>query len=465
MPLISHNDQKEKKGVMINIKMETDFPLIFYLLSKYRFKFWSKESIKKYQEKKSKEIARYAVQHSKFFKEYYRHHDIEKFTLLPTLNKKIMMDNLTEYNTLKLKKDELIDFALNVEKTRNFSIRYKGINVSMSSGTSGNKGIVITIKKEENYIKAMYASRLVFPKEEKLNCAFILRINTPSFNYNKSGNRLTYVNQLQPMEKIIGQLETLNPNVVSAPPSMLKLLAKELISSRLKINPKLLYSYAEILYPDVKEYLERSFQCKIHEVYQGSEGYYALTCRHGNLHINEDMVFFELFDEKGLPTKDGKPSHKLLVTDLHKKSQPIIRYELNDIITISGEKCSCGSNFRVIKQIQGRANDMFWGLMRNTKKPHLIFQDFIARTIISVSEDIEEYQAMQNNYTEITLNVQLKKNADKEIIKRQLIKQLRKIFTNKNCVEPKIRVIFCTLLNKDINKLTRIKCNIGKKNE
>ena len=448
------------------MEFEIRFPFIFYILSKYRFRFWSSKDIKRYQEKKTKEIARYAVEHSKFFKERYNEYDINKFTSLPTVNKKIMMDNLTEYNTLGLNKDDLIRFALNVEKTRNFSLRFNGINIGMSSGTSGNKGIVITTKEEENYIKAMYASRLVLPKGEKINCAFILRVNTPAFNYNQSGNKLTYINQLQPIEKTIEQLERLNPNIVSASPSMLKILATKLQKGRLKIYPKLLYSYAEVLYPEVKEYLEKNFKCEVHEVYQGSEGYYALTCRHGNLHINEDMVFFELLDEKGLPTKDSEPCHKLLVTDLHKKSQPIIRYELNDIITISKEKCSCGSNFRVIKQIQGRADDMFWGIRTDTKEPQFIFQDYISRTIISTSEDIEEYQAIQDSYTEIILRIQLKKGSNKEKIKEQLTQKLKKVFSKHYCVEPEIKVIFCLpLLNKRSNKLIRIKCNIGEKNE
>ena len=448
------------------MEFETRFPLIFYILSKYRFRFWSVKDIKKYQEKKTKGIARYALEHSKFFKEHYNNYNVSEFLSLPIVDKKIMMDNLTEYNTLGLNKDDLINFALNIEKTRDFSMRFNGINISMSSGTSGNKGIVITTKEEENYIKAMYASRLVFPKGEKINCAFILRVNTPAFNYNQSGNKLTYINQLQPIEKTIEQLEKLNPNIVSAPPSMLKILATELQKGRLKISPKLLYSYAEILYPEVKEYLENNFRCEVHEVYQGSEGYYALTCRHGNLHINEDMVFFELLDEKGLPTKDGEPCHKLLVTDLHKKSQPIIRYELNDIITISKEKCGCGSNFRVIKQIQGRADDMFWGIRTDTKEPQFIFQDYISRTIISISEDIEEYQAIQDSYTEIILRIQLRKGSNKEKIKEQLTQKLKKVFSKHHCVEPEIKVTFCLpLLNKRSNKLIRIKCNIGEKNE
>jgi putative adenylate-forming enzyme len=192
---------------------------------------------------------------------------------------------------LGLNKDDLINFALKVEKTRDFSVRFHGINIGMSSGTSGNKGIVITTKEEENYIKAMYTSRLVLPKGEKVNCAFILRVNTPAFNYHQSGNKLTYINLLQTIKKTIEQLEKVNPNIVAAPPSMLKLLAAELQKGRLKISPKLVYSYAEVMYPEDKEYLEKNFKCKVHEIYQGSEGYYALTCRHGNLHINEDMVF------------------------------------------------------------------------------------------------------------------------------------------------------------------------------
>ena len=61
------------------MEFETRFPLIFYILSKYRFKFWSVKDIKKYQEKKTKEIAKYAVEHSKFFKKHYSKYNINKF--------------------------------------------------------------------------------------------------------------------------------------------------------------------------------------------------------------------------------------------------------------------------------------------------------------------------------------------------------------------------------------------------
>lgn len=445
------------------MNLEIKFPILFYFLCKYRSNFWSSKKIYKYQRKKRNSIVKLAVSKSPFFKKYYSKYNLYDFFNLPILNKKIMMENLSEYNTLGFKKEEMVGFALNAEKTRDFSRRLRNINIGMSSGTSGNKGIVITTEKEEKYIKAMYLARLVLPKKEKINCAFILRITSPAFDYNKRGNKLTYIGQLQPIEDIIKQLETLNPNVVSAPPSMLKLLAKELITGNLKINPKLLYSYAEVLYPDVKKLLEEAFNCKVMEIYQGSEGYYAVTCKEGNLHVNEDMVFFELFDKDGNSTPDGEPCYRLLVTDLHKSSQPIIRYELNDVITISKNKCKCGSNFRVIEKIQGRADDLFWGLRKDDNKEHFIFQDYISRSIISVSENIEEYQAIQEDYTKITLRIKLKEEKDAEKTRNELDEAIKKVFSQYGCIEPKVNVIFGDpLVNANSKKLSRIICNIKK---
>ena len=61
---------------------------------------------------------------------------------------------------------------------------------------------------------------------------------------------------------------------------------------------------------------------------------------------NEDLIAVELLDGDGRPTPPGVPSRRMLVTDLHKTSQPIVRYALNDIVTIRPEPCACGSSFR-----------------------------------------------------------------------------------------------------------------------
>ncbi|MBU0758301.1 MAG: hypothetical protein KKF44_09605 [Nanoarchaeota archaeon] len=435
--------------------------ILFYLLSKYRFRNWSSNDIKRYQMKRARWIVKKAIDGSEFFREHYKAYDLDDFSSLPHVDKAIMMQNLSQYNTLGLNKEDMIDFALDVEKKKDYSKRYKGINIGMSSGTSGNKGIVITTQAEERYLKAMYVSRIVLPKKEKLNCAFILRVSSPAFNYNKFGNKLTYINQLQPIETIYDRLEKLDPNVISAPPSMLKLIAEGYSNKKLDIKPKILYSYAEVLYPDAKEYIESKFRCKVYQIYQGSEGSYAMTCNKGNLHINEDIVFFELFNQDGKPTPDGKPCYRLLVTDLHKTSQPIIRYDLNDILTLSTKKCSCGSNFRVIEHIHGRANDLFWGIRKNDRKKHFIYQDYISRAIITASDDIVDFQAIQEGFTKVTLRIKLNNKGDKEKIKNKLTDAIRDVFNGYGCKKPDVKVIFGEpRSNKRSNKLIRIVCNI-----
>ncbi len=79
-----------------------------------------------------------------------------------------MMDNLTAYNTLGLNKDDLIHFALKVEKTRDFTTRFNGINIGMSSGTSGNKGIIITTKKRRELHQSNVCFKIGFTKNASL---------------------------------------------------------------------------------------------------------------------------------------------------------------------------------------------------------------------------------------------------------------------------------------------------------
>ena len=437
--------------------------LVFYFFCKIRFKYYKTKDIKNYQERRIEKMARYAVARSSFFKKYYSGFDLESIWKLPPVNKKIMMENLTDYNTVGLPREEIIDFCLEVEKTRDFSRRLKGFNVGMSSGTSGNKGVEIVTLGEEKYMKAALLSRFDFPKAEKINLAFILRVSTPAFNLDKSGHKLTYVSQLNPIEKIIAALEKINPNVLSAPPSMLKIIAKEIEAGRLAIKPKRVIAYAEVLYPDVKIYLEKVFKCVIHQIYKCTEGPIAITCKCGNLHINEDLVAVETLDADGSETAKGKPCKRMVVTDLYKRSQPIIRYELNDIVVIDENRCRCGSNFRVIKDVQGRADDMFWGMRNGSCAEQFIFQDYISRAIISASGDIDDFQAIQTEYGKIVLRIKLADGAAGDEIPQKLSLAIKKIFSDYDCAIPEVEVVFADPQPSELsNKLSRIICKIKK---
>jgi len=438
---------------------ETDSFLGFYFNCKRRFKRFSEEKILRYQQLRAEQLVKYVVNHSPFFREHYRGFDLENVWNLPRVNKKIMMENLTTYNTVGLTKEELLTFLTRIEKESDFNTRYKGFNVAMSSGTSGSKGIVITSPAEEKYLQAAFFARFAFPMIVRIKWAFLLRITTPAFQVKKFGQQLTHISLKQPLKAIRAQLQSFKPNILSAPPSMLKLLAKEINEERLAIKPKRVVSYAEVLEPELKEELEEVFQTPIHQIYQASEGAIALTCKHGNLHINEDLVKLEVLNRDGTPTEPGEPCQQLIITDLHKKSQPIIRYELNDMLIISPEKCSCGSAFKVIERIIGRADDLFWGLQKETREEQFIFPDYIRRAIIMSSDNIDDYQAIQRNFEKIIVRITMKnKENDKEQLKAALTRNIQKVFDEHLCLQPNIEVRFeKPIAQVSSGKLIRIK--------
>ena len=440
------------------MKDETESFLRFFLACRHRFKKMDWNKIEKLQLRKARSIVKFASSNSPFFKNHYEGYDNNDVWNLPLVNKRMMMENLSEYNTLGFKKEDLINFCLEVEKKRDFSRRYQGYNVAMSSGTSGNKSIVITSPKEEKYLQAAFFARFPFPRVLKIKWAFILRITTPAFNVSKFGQKLTYISLLDSLDNISKKLEDLKPNILSAPPSLLVQLAKEVNEGKLDINPKRIVSYAEVLTPDFKSEIEQIFNVKVFQIYQSSEGPIAMPCKYGNLHINEDLMRVETVDSNGNPTLPGTPCHKMIVTDLNKKSQPIIRYELDDSIIVSEDICRCGSKFRIIKSILGRTDDLFWVKVEKSEKLQSIFPDFIRRAIISSSEDIEDYQAIQRSFTDILIRLLLKSGTlNRDAIISNIKENIIAIFKNLNCIPPKIEVRFeKPKLNPNSKKLIRI---------
>jgi putative adenylate-forming enzyme len=400
-----------------------------------------RKEIEHYQIKKARNIVNYAIHHSKFYHDYYTEYDGDDVWSLPTINKKMMMDNLTDFLTVGLTKEEIIEFCLEAEKARDFSSRLRAVNVALSSGTSGNKGVEIETHREESYMKAAYLARFNFLLKEKLNLAFILRVSSPALSLNKFGHKLTYISQLNTIDNIIEALERLRPNVISAPPSMLRILASEVEKGGLRVRPRALISYAEVLYQDIRAYLEGIFGCKVHEIYKCTEGAIANTCEYGKLHINEDLVAVQAIDIDGTPTQPGRPCFKMIVTDLHKISQPIIRYELNDIITISTKTCPCGSSFRVIEGIQGRADDLFWGRKLHGDGMQFIFPDYISRAIITASDEIENYQAIQDDPDKVLVRIIMKEPVKEfNVTSKAVKKNLEEVFRSYGCKIPDIKI-------------------------
>jgi phenylacetate-CoA ligase len=87
-----------------------------------------------------------------------------------------------------------------------------------------------------------------------------------------------------------------------------------------------------------------------------------------------------------------------IVTDLWRRTQPIIRYRLNDVLQLADQSCPCGSCFRTIARIEGRQDDVCYFFAHNGSTPGArrpFFPDTIRRMILLGAEGIADYQALQ----------------------------------------------------------------------
>lgn len=393
-------------------------------------RLYSEDRIIKYRQKHLKKLYAYAVKNSPFYRELYQNRQLdrmENFYELPVINKQMMMDHLSELNTIGADKDELIQFALDMEISKNYSGYFKNnYVVGLSSGTSGNIGIYITSRKLTQRLPFVFLARSGIPLSLlPFNILFFLRINSQAFeDINAPFIKLKYMSTMTDIHKVVIAMNDRKINVLMAPPSFLRQLLP--MADSIHSKPKLIMTYAEVLTVEDRELLKNKFGCKVIEIYQASEGQMASSCKCGNLHINEDLVYIELYDQNNNEIKDSsRIASKMIVTNLVNYAQPLIRYEMNDLIQL-GEKCPCGSNFRTINKIVGRSDDILHFYSKDSQEIVCVFPDLFARWIITQSDNIREFRVVNTkvNTIEVTIDLLRTQPGIEEDLKKRLCSEL-----------------------------------------
>jgi len=307
----------------------------------------------------------------------------------PVINKETFMSQLDNINTAGIKKEEAFKVALNAESSRDFSSEINGVTIGLSTGTSGSRGIFMANEKERAKWVAAILDRVIGFKLKKRKVAFFLRANSDLYeSVNSTILDFKFFDLIKPELENIELLNQYQPNILVAQPSVLKGIADAVVANSLQLNISKIISVAEVLDSGDKAYFESVFKQKIHQVYQCTEGFLAATCEEGTLHFNEDFLIIErnYLDE-------NKDRFHPIITDLYRTTQPVVRYELNDII-IEKENCKCGRKTLAIEQIEGRSDDVML-FLNDQQKEIKIYPDFVRRNIVKASENIKFYAATQ----------------------------------------------------------------------
>ena len=159
-----------------------------------------------------------------------------------------------------------------------------------------------------------------------------------------------------PTAEIVRRLNAAQPPSLIAYAAKLAELAREQRDGRLRLNLRSVTSMSESISPAERAAIGAAFGVPVIDMFVSTEGLVGHS-EPGSPVITfaSDTCIAECTDDAGQPVPDGVASSKVLITNLHNLTQPLIRYELTDRFTPAGT--SDGGFLRA--SVEGRSDDMF----------------------------------------------------------------------------------------------------------
>lgn len=161
------------------------------------------------------------------------------------------------------------------------------------------------------------------------------------------------------IDMLVERLNEWQPDLLTTYPSVLRSLAEAQLDSRLRIKPQTIFSVAEVFTAQDQQRVREAFGISGRDIYGATEhSPITLECPARRRHLLEDSAAIEIVDEQGRHVPPGTLGSRVLLTVLHRRTQPLIRYELSDMLRLSNTKCECGRPFRVVEEIEGRQQNV-----------------------------------------------------------------------------------------------------------
>jgi phenylacetate-coenzyme A ligase PaaK-like adenylate-forming protein len=241
-----------------------------------------------------------------------------------------------------------------------------------TGGSTGRKGVFVADRAEwRQYLAGFfrwnhYAG--LAPRLPRLRIASIAAARPLHMTYRMAASvdvglyRVLRLEAATPLAAMVEALNRHQPQFLYAYGSVLGLLAAEQLDGRLRISPTAIASSGETHTDELRDAIRAAWGTSSSELYAMTEaGILGSHCdRHSGIHLFEDQAIVEVVDERGRPVPAGQVGHKLLVTNLVTRTQPLIRYEVSDMVAVAGERCPCGRPFRLLAGIEGRNDDILY---------------------------------------------------------------------------------------------------------
>jgi putative adenylate-forming enzyme len=330
---------------------------------------WSRERLLAYQARQLDRARAFAYARSPFYREHHRGLERAPLAALPPLSKKTLMGRFDDVVTDRsLRRADVEAYLATLRDNARLGGRYW---VSSTSGSSGLKCLVPSTDAEWASVIAGYARANEWAGVRAgLTRRTTMAVVSSASAWHQSSRvaatvqspfvRNVRFDAAAPLGEVAAGLDALQPEVLVAYASMLRVLAEEQLRGRLHIRPRAVNCSSEVLTGEARALATRAWGVAPFNVYAATEtGGIGAECRlHTGLHVFEDLVVIEPVDEHDRPVPDGVAGDKLLVSVLSARTLPLLRYELTDRVRLATRTCPCGLPFRLIEAVEGRTDDL-----------------------------------------------------------------------------------------------------------
>lgn len=311
----------------------------------------------------------------------------QPFETWPTMSKQRLLDNFEASNARGITLQHALQVGAEAERSRDFSPAIGDVTVGLSSGTHGPRGVFLVSSRERaqwagvmmaRALSAPHFRQLISPWRPPLRIAFFLRANSNLYETLTSRRvAFRFFDLFAGVEPHVHALNAFAPDLLVAPARVLAWLASQQAAGRLAIAPTRVISVAEVLEPDDERAIAQAFAQPVHQLYQCTEGFLGATCERGVLHLNEEFVHIE---PEWLD--DARTRFSPVITDFSRRTQPIVRYRLDDVLRVRATPCGCGRQGLALERIDGRCDDILWFADARDGAARPVFPDIVRHALL-----------------------------------------------------------------------------------
>jgi phenylacetate-CoA ligase len=370
---------------------------------------WPREQIERFQRGRLEQLARHAAARSSFWRERIPRGRFELTDLPPTSKTDLMgsFDGLVTDPRLRL--DDLLAHLDEADGDELYLGEYR---VMTSSGSSGRKAVFVYDRAGWRGILTMFLRRSEWtgttPRLPRLRLALIGGDSATHMSRRGAQSldvgihRMLSLAVTDPVPELVARLNRFQPTHMNAYPSVLALLADEQLAGRLRLRLEVLFASSEPLTPTLRARLEKAFGVPPYNFYATTEGLWGHDCPEGSMHFFDDMCIVENVDEEGAPVPPGEMGSELLVTNLFNRVQPLIRFQVSDLVAAEPEPCPCGRSLMRVRSLEGRAEEVL-DVGGVTVHP-------LQFALVTADPDVREFQVVQEGDS-LRLRVALRNGA------------------------------------------------------